>query len=180
MESLGNFLTVISPPERIKKDVRFFKDNFQQRYGYFKSFSSTAHVSIGVSHVPTEKVENFFNDVRDSISEIEPYDLQLQDFYYFRNGRVIYIDVAERNIFQKIVKKIKLTSALHGISEHCSYSDYPYMTIARNLSVPVFNRAQVDYFSKNYEESFTVSKLNVLKWNSSEGKYYPFTELSLW
>lgn len=174
-----SFLAVISPPNRIKNDVEYFKMDFRNRHGAFPSHLSKAHISLGTLEVPTTQVSQFFKDLQQSMDDLEPYPLKLNGFDYFRSSRTIFVDVVDKMDFTRLVKKIELVSALHSIRNHYKAINYPHMTIARNLSVPTFNEAQLEYFSKDYQEKFYVSEVDILRYQSPERGMEVFTTLYL-
>ena len=157
----------------------YFKEEFKNRFGYFESYFTTPSITVAYANLPEEKEQSFFEDLKNTISRIPGFELYFHDFDYFRNSRTIFIDVSDQKNFTTIVKSMRNVSSTYGLEKEFTSSSYPHMTIAKKLHISKFNKAQIEYFTRQYDEHFDVNQLEVLKLDQTSMKYDHYQTLEL-
>jgi len=145
-----DFLLIIAPPDRVLNQIKLLKKACAKHIGMFESMHSKGHISIGLYgdeiQTPRQKVfiiERFLNFVERDISQVEPIELKIKGFGYFKHGkdsRTIYaaIELNEETMawFDHLKTILKIKGKIT-----------PHITIAKSITADLFAKLW-PYFEK--------------------------------
>lgn len=158
------FLIVINLPDDINDYVKHLKDEFYEEFGYFPSRGSKSHITISKFPFVEKQPDAIFSFLLRSFQKISPFEININGFDRFPNGRVIYLSVEDSSElnklkapFNKIRGGFKPKNYFHVLGKN------PHITIARGVRPDIFAKAEKDYLSRAYASSFLVDKMNVLR-----------------
>jgi len=112
------------------------------------------------------KIDQVSLSLKEALEERPSFEITFEGIAAFRN-RQIYLKVSSNEFLTKIQRDIALWMKRHFNIFNANYRDYPYhphLTIAfRDLKKVYFDIAFQYYMDLNYEASFTVSEISMLK-----------------
>ena len=174
----GLYFIAIMPPDDIAQRVQAIKKEFVDTYNSSEAYGKPPHFTL---HPPFKAPEDIEEVVIPQLiffaKDQQPFQVELSGFNHFRND-VIYIDLAGPAPMQ----------ALHGdleeyLQNEMGFSDRgnknseftPHMTVAyRDLSPENFERAWQEFGSRNFNYSFEVGSIFLLKHDYQ--RWQPFYE----
>ena len=174
---LFGFLTVISPPEPIMSHINHLKQGFYEKYGHYNGRFSKPHITICNFPLLSQRIEKVFSSLKSGLSELSPFQIQLNGFKSFKNSNVIYIDIENSKQLMLFRKKLIYMNVDLRLGKRFFLFDNPHLTIAKNLPNDIFESAKIDFLSRSFQSQFIVDKLTVLRYDLDEEKYFHFCDL---
>lgn len=179
MNGLYGFLIVISPPEDVTSYVNELKSMFYKKYGSYEAMHSKPHITICNFPLLEERQEKVFSGLQNGLSQIDPFLLALKGFGSFPNSNVIYIDVEDSEELNSLREKFFRMNVELRIGKRLNLIDNYHLTIGKKLKPSVFESAKTEYLKRSYQNSFTVDKLKVLRFDFDARRYFEFGDLKL-
>lgn len=147
-----------------------------EKYNSKAALNSPPHITL---HMPfkwdEEKEERILNTLQELTISRQPFDLSLQNFGAFK-PRVIFIDVQSNPALEKLHEDLKKIMKISLNIFNADYKDkgfHPHLTLAfRDLKKANFVEAWKEFERKNYEASYTVDKIMLLKHNGKSWDIY--------
>lgn len=176
----GLYFIAIMPPDDIAQRVQGVKKEFVDTYNSSEAYGKPPHFTL---HPPFKAPEDIEEVVIPQLiffaEDQQPFQVELSGFNHFRND-VIYIDVADPEPMQALHADLEeyLQNEM-GFSERGSKNKEftPHMTVAnRDLTNQNFKRAWQEFSSRNFNYSFEVSSIFLLKHDYQ--RWQPFYEFN--
>lgn len=161
MTRYTDFLMLISPPEKVIKEIDRYKRASLRVIGEFESMHSKAHISITHQYrCRPYLVQHAIVQMEKRLSEMPPIELQINGFAAFQHGetaKTIYARLANNpqveNWFFQLKKQMKIQVK----------NFTPHITIAKKIPNTSFNRLWPHFEKCSYQDSFLVDRLTILK-----------------
>ncbi|MDM9631264.1 2'-5' RNA ligase family protein [Robiginitalea aurantiaca] len=160
------------PNSGIMNSVHALKTEIRDRFGAAHALKSPAHITL---QMPFHKLEaeepRLITCLREFASREMPFHVTLDGFDCFP-PRVLFVKIRDHLPLQELQARLKahLISELGFPSPSKKRVFHPHMTIAtRDLKEADFEQAWSEFNSRNFQDSFNVSSLFLLKHN---GKFW--------
>ncbi len=176
---LFGYLVIISPPEDVTRFVNELKAEFYSKYGPYEGKYSKPHITICNFRLLEQRQDKVLSTFQNGLSEIDPFMLKINGFGSFENSNVIYLKVEETGQLTPLKKKLFHIKKKLWFKKNFYLFGIPHLTIAKKLEPAVFEAAAMDYCSRSYQNSFTVDRLKVLRYDSAERKHFDLGDLKL-
>jgi 2'-5' RNA ligase len=164
MQTLNFFFLLVSPPQKVIKDVAFFKSLILEALGHrYRSLYSTAHLSLLQYYDPHN--ESLLYRFSEQLTRIKPFEISIDGFDKFEKNGTIYLKIVNDQTFSE------LSQLLLG------HTVTPHITIARGLNSTDFQKAWKLLKNLPYKFRFTCDCVTVLK--RLNNRWQPHTELPL-
>lgn len=182
------YLLVLSPDENTNNRIVRIKFAFKHCYGCSDAPYIKPHLTL-VNFCQFLSMETHIVKCLEKISRsIAPIPIELSGFGQYPM-HTIYAKLVDGSAVSKIVEviKLRLTSTLKGKNTvKPVYTTDPHLTIARRMLKPQFNPAWSDWGTKEFNSSFWVNGMLLLKRkinqhnlqpleNYQRVNYFPFT-----
>lgn len=169
------FIAVI-PPEPVLSDAAKWKQHFADTYHSKAALKSPPHITL---HMPfkwrEDREDRIFETVEKSLAGYQSFELALHGFGAFK-PRVIFIHIADNeplNIIHDSIKKHVKTELNIFNADHKDRGFNPHLTLAfRDLKKSMFFQAWKEFENKNYEATFLVDAVTLLKHNGKSWDSY--------
>jgi 2'-5' RNA ligase len=179
-KQIYEFLIVINLPDGINEYVEGLKDEFNEKFGFFPSRGSQPHITISKFPLLDKQPDAIISFLKRSFQGVSPFKIDLNGFDSFPSSKVIYLNVEDSPELDK------LKAPFNYIREDFKPKKYfhvlknkPHITIARGLQPDIFDEAIGGYTSRQYENSFIVDKLKMLRReNYGGGKYSKYEQVT--
>lgn len=158
-DELSQFLVLIPVPETLSKEVMKLKKAFRLKYGTFSSEYSKPHITVCSFLLLNYRTDDAFSLFRQRIEHVPQFELQVNDFDFFDESKVIYAKVNASDTFDFITSELNRSRQELRIRKNYTASITPHITIAKGLDKSIFEQAKKEYLSKSLQASFTVSQL---------------------
>lgn len=170
------YFIAIIPPEPIYSQINNLKAHLATQYNTKAALKSPPHLTL---HMPfrwdEDKEERIFNTLENLTNSRHAFDLSLKGFGAFK-PRVIYIDMVKPPALEALhddLKKIMKISLNIFNAEYKDRGFNPHLTLAfRDLRKAAFFEAWNELERKDFEASFTVDKIMLLKHNGKSWDIY--------
>ena len=161
------YYIAIIAPEAIDEQVKSWKLYLRDHFGCIVALKSPAHLTlISPFWMNTELQQALQNSMQEFSSSQHGFTLQLKNFDSFK-PRVIFVQVMQSdNLLQlkNILEKHLLAHSQFPIKEARAF--HPHITLAnRDLQKKDFGTAWEHFNKKNYETSFLVEGITLMKHN---------------
>ncbi|MEN0055632.1 MAG: hypothetical protein AAGC65_18285 [Mucilaginibacter sp.] len=161
-----DYLTIISPPERVNDKIRLFKRACGNSIGKFPGMYAKAHISFDIIRDSIDKhsktpltLKPFYELVDFKIRTIPAHELKINGFDFFCHGpnfRTIYaaLEMNEdtENWFRTVKQALRINRKLK-----------PHITITRKISTEFFNVLWPYFQNTEYQDSFEAESLLILE-----------------
>jgi 2'-5' RNA ligase len=163
------YFIAIIPPQPVFDEAWQLKNYFKDHYQSKASLNSPPHITL---HMPfewrVEKEEYLISKLQEFASEHDGGVLQLLNFNAFP-PRVIYVDVVKADWLERIQKELHRFCKRELNLFNANYKEHafhPHLTLAfRDLRKQNFLRAWEEFSNREYQVSFLVSEIALLKHN---------------
>lgn len=160
------FLAIV-PPEPTFSEAHQFKNHFKEKYASKASLNSPPHITLHMPFLWKEKKETFLLEKLKDFSLTQlPFELHLKNFNAFP-PRVIYMDVMANEslfLFQKTLERFCKREFQLFNANRLDQAYHPHLTLAfRDLKKEQFALAWDEFKAKQYDQSFAVKEIAVLK-----------------
>lgn len=158
----AEYMPILSPPNEVNEEVKYFKSVCADRIGDFKSSHSKAHITIPFEE-NRQKVfvaEPAIERMEKRLNTMAPITLHINGFDIFPNhvsGNTIYaafdIDNRTKNWFRLLLKEMQLSKRTLT----------PHLTIARGLSDDQLKQVWPYFMKQKFNAKFEVTEMLMLK-----------------
>ena len=161
------YFIAIVPPSPIYEEALQQKEYFKEKYNSKASLNSPPHITL---HMPFKWAEKKEDDLIDELQQFAnsyaAFRINLNGFSSFP-PRVIFINVEstlelenlQRDLHRYVKRKLNLFNA-----NYKELPFHPHLTLAfRDLKKPNYQKAWEEFVDKNYQASFFVNKITLLK-----------------
>jgi|ERR1700754_183126 len=184
-----DYLTIISPPDRVDNKIRLFKRACGNSIGKFPGMYAKAHISFDIIRDNIDQyskkplaLKSFYELLDFKIRTIPSHQLKINGFNFFCHGpglRTIYaaIDMDEEteNWFNTVKQALRINKKLK-----------PHITVTRSIPIEFFNILWPYFQNTEYIDTFEADSLLILEKESGnpfdhyrEYKKLPFGKKSL-
>jgi 2'-5' RNA ligase len=166
------YFIAIIPPQPVYDEVWKFKNYCKDQYHSKASLNSPPHITL---HMPFRWKEEKEDILRKKLSTFglscAAGGIQLLNFGAFP-PRVIYIDVVKNYWLENIQQELRQFCKRELNLFNANYKEHPFhphLTIAfRDLKKPQFFKAWEEFKGKEFQASFSVSEITLLKHDQKE------------
>lgn len=176
MKDYSDYMLLLSPSDSVNEQVRQHKLNAALIIGDYESIHSKAHISIET--YPRKKpflTEPILLELGKQLKMVCPFTFSIAGFDIFHHGNNY------RTIYAKISSTPASTTWFKQLKRHLKVNRFmvPHITIARNITIAQFNLLWPHYKNIEWNESFTVNGLTILKRETSApfAQWQPFAVL---
>ncbi|MGN6439505.1 MAG: 2'-5' RNA ligase family protein [Agriterribacter sp.] len=169
--SLFEYLLIASPGREIYERVMEIKRAFAGKYNQPLAAKTKPHITVS-NFVAMDRMEDtLIRWMQRAVAEQECFVVQLNNYSGFP-GRAIFLRVQNPDPFRELAQRLKAIASY--IKEyHCpppKFVNHPHMTIAKNLSPELFEKAIWEFSQKEFAATFGVKELLLLR--KQYGHYY--------
>lgn len=174
------YFIALLPPEEIREDVRQLKLEMKKRFDASHALKAPAHITL---QMPFRREEDFERTI---INSLQAFGVNQSTFTVNLNGfnvfppHVLFIKIKEHQPIQNLHSNLNvvLTNSLNFTKDKIKQQLHPHMTIAtRDLHKAAFHAAWDEFKEREFEASFKVSSLYLLKHNGKcwdQFREFPF------
>lgn len=116
-DELSQFLVLIPVPETLSKEVMKLKKAFGLKYGTFSSEHSKPHITVCSFLLLNYRTDDAFSLFRQRIEHVPEFELQVNDFDFFDDSKVIYAKVEASDTFDFITSELNRNGQPHEQAE---------------------------------------------------------------
>ena len=159
------YLLVANPGEEVFKKVMAEKEIFSLCYKVNIARKTLPHITVANFLAKESMEETLIKWANKIISNQYTFDVMLNNFSGFSTSHTIYARVQNHEPFKQLAVSLKTIDEYvrsNGFPR-AILSHHPHVTIARRLEPAVYEKALKDYSKKEFNESFTVNELILLK-----------------
>lgn len=161
--SVNEYLIVLSPKEEIKEKVKFLKNEIHSLINLpnDKRFA-TAHITLFELLNPKIAEEDLIQWLKEGVSKVEPFDVQLSDFSVFMHGensRTLYFKVLNHEPIKQLYALLR-SKARFKISKKTLT---PHLTIVKSILVKELDTIFDSKINLHYQNEFESKSLLILK-----------------
>lgn len=165
------YIAVLCSPE-IDNKIQAHKVWMRERFGCTVALKSAAHITlIPPFWLANEQEPLLIETLHTFVTSIQPFTVHLKHFGHFGN-KVIFAAVEENHLLGSLRKATENHFAVpfHNSIQPDDRPFHPHVTIAnRDIKPGDFNKAWAHFEKQNFDETFTASKISLLK--LSPGKW---------
>lgn len=165
---MQHWFLAILPDEKTSNEIVSFQEELAHSYGFKHALNTPPHITI----IPPffcdfDVVDQFVRQIPllDLLGEQGSFEIKLDGFQAF-HPRVIFVDVEQNSTLMNAAKQLKQLFSMHRIKANKGEKHFftPHITIAnRDLTNKTFKLVYNDFISREYEASFEVSSIFLLK-----------------
>lgn len=161
------FIAIVPGPD-LREKVKKLKEEMKLNYKAGHALKSPAHITLQMPFKREAKAEaEMSKELKSFAAQQKPFQVDLSGFGAFR-PRVMFIKVVEPEPIIKLHAGLRglLSDKLDFSKEELMQTVQPHMTIAtRDLEKEMFFNAWPHFENRDFEDSFRVSSLFLLKHN---------------
>lgn len=164
VQQLHEYLLVAHPDAAVQEKLVEEKRWFTTQYKETVAVKTKPHITVANFLAKEEMESTIIRWMHRIISNQNRFTVTLDRFSGFK-PHTIYLRVQNHTPFQQLAKELKVVDQYvrgYGCPE-MHLSNHPHLTIARRLPETVYHRAEADYAQKNFQASFEVSELVLLR-----------------
>lgn len=160
------YFIALIPSEKIKFEIRSFKEEIKEKYGVKHALKLPAHITLQKPFKMVDAREQELITVLKNFSEgFEPFGVEISGFGRF-DQRAVFVEVQTKEsvkglfelLQQVVLPFVGLKDRQNGI--------HPHLTVAtRDLNRDNFVKVWQDLKERKYAASFEASGLHLLKHN---------------
>ncbi len=164
VQQLYEYLLVAHPDDTVYAKVMEEKKRFSQRYHAAIAEKTKPHITVANFLAKEEMEATLMRWMHRIIQQQKSFPVTLNRFSGFK-PHTIYLRVQDHLPFQQMAKELQVVDQYvrgNGCPE-MRLITRPHVTIARRLSAEVYYRAEQEYVQKDFEASFCVNELVLLR-----------------
>ncbi|HEY3250270.1 MAG TPA: 2'-5' RNA ligase family protein [Ignavibacteria bacterium] len=157
------YLVLISPTRQVREAVKKVKDLFAEKFKATHPLESVAHISV-MNIIMDKNNENKLKEIlKNFCKDQEVFNIFLSGYDGFR-PHTIFIKVIEEKAITALHRRLKeaITPRLNLETWQIGTYSNPHMTVARNLTEDIYNKAIGEYRGRKFEQSFAADNLTLL------------------
>jgi 2'-5' RNA ligase len=179
MPHLFEYLLVVSPSAEVFKSVMEIKQSFSGKYNQSIAIKTKPHITVA-NFLAMERMEDtLIRWMQRAVAELESFVTQLNNYSGFP-GHTIFLRVQNPDPFRELIARLKVIASY--IKEYdCpspKFIQHPHMSIARSLSVEVYEKAIREYAHEEFEATFPVQQLLLLR-KQHGNKYEKYAQVAV-
>jgi 2'-5' RNA ligase len=177
---LWEYMLVANPDEIVKQKIKEEKQSFYNEYKTEIAIKTEPHITIANFLAKEMMEETLCRWTQRICDHQQSFTVALNNYSGFPS-HAIYIRVQNPQPFKQLANSLKTLETFIQ-DNHCpplQLVNKPHMTIARQLSEDVYNKAIISYAQKTFHELFTLNKLVLLKRSSRYKKWEHVTVFTL-
>ena len=161
---MWEYLLVANPDEAINEKVKAEKESFYNQFHEKIAVKTKPHITVA-NFMAMENMEHtVVNWLQRICGQQQSFPVMLNNYSGFP-PHTIYLRVQYPQAFQRLAKQLKVIDN-YVRSYDCPPAKLvsnPHLTIARRLSPEVYEKAMYDYAAKDFNGSFMVKELILLR-----------------
>lgn len=170
-----SYLMVFEASRETEFQLAAFKKLFVDSFGEARfTKNSKPHLSLFSFQLSDEIKDSFFNQLQSLVWNEKSFQIKLQNFDLFEAGnlKTIYAKVTDFDELKSIHDKIRtLMLNFKGIKKSDARKlSQPHFTIAQTSNITQFENAWKYFKDLEFEQTFEVSRILVLKYNEGYSK----------
>ena len=148
-------LTLLNFSGEINNDIIGFKKLAFNKIGYFQSYNSSPHISLGLSKTTSKNLDIEIEKFRKRLRKKEKFEILLKGFDFFENSKntTIYLRIANPTPLNEIF------SMLYPLEKDFN----PHITIAKAVPHNIAAILWPLFKNKAYEQKFICDQVRLLK-----------------
>jgi DNA polymerase-4 len=154
------YLLVLSPPSNVWNEVVKIKKDFSSQYCFPKAEKLKPHITLANFRIEEDREELIIDAINELCLNQPPFEVRLRNYNFFPY-HTLYINVEKKSFIIDFVKTLKKKLSLPGSRARFSFN--PHLTIARGLTQEIFLKAKQHYEGKEFEASFIINSIVLLK-----------------
>lgn len=160
------YFIALIPPEKIKQEIKSFKEEIKERYGVKHALKLPAHITLQKPFKMDDEREKDLLEALKGFSEgFEPFDIELSGFGKF-DQRAVFVDVQTKDPVNQLFKQLQKVVLPFVGDKDRQNNIHPHLTVAtRDLDRKSFVKVWQDFMDRDYTASFKAKGLNLLKHN---------------
>ncbi len=158
------YILVMQPGEEVKEKILLEKEDFYRQYGTKPAININPHITIA-NFLAKEAMETTLNRWINKICNYhQKFELSLNNYSGFPPD-TIYLRIQDPSPVYSLIQQLKTLDDFIRSSDcpPLKASPKPHLTIARKLSMEIYDKAIRAYSQKDFHESFIVEELVLLK-----------------
>lgn len=169
------YFIALIPHEMLREEIKQLKEEMKERFNAKHALKSPAHITLQMPFKWKEEEENrLISSLEKFATGQSSFTATLNGFGHFSN-RVIYVNVEKPKPIISLHAQLKgiLVNELSFQKHEITADIHPHMTIAtRDLSKPAFREAWPEFQQREFQGSFLVKSLFLLKHNGKHWDVY--------
>lgn len=165
-------LIVVNPENPVCQEIKEIKKEFKLRHRDYGGSGSKAHITLNREFLDGKELKKLITSLRESLSVYYTFDLHLNDYSFFFESNIFFIDVAESktlvNLQQLVTANLKV---IKPVFRSKPYRFLPHMTIGRSLHHNQFREAYYEFERKLFSKTFRVRDIAVLYRQVGDSNY---------
>lgn len=158
------YMLVLHPGAAVNEKVLLEKEDFQRQYGAKIAIKTNPHITIA-NFLAKEAMEATLNRWINKIcNHHQNFELSLNNYSGFPPD-TIYLRIQDPSPVYSLIHQLKTLDDFICSSDcpPLKASSKPHLTIAKKLSMEIYDKAIREYSQKDFHESFLVEELVLLK-----------------
>ncbi|MEO5999728.1 MAG: 2'-5' RNA ligase family protein [Chitinophagaceae bacterium] len=158
------YMLVLHPSETINEKLLVEKQEFYRQYGEKIAIKNKPYITVA-NFLAKEAMEDTLSRWLQNICNMQPsFELTLNNYSGFP-PHTIYVRIQDAAPLHSLTHQLKILDDFIRSSDcpPLQTKSKPHITIARQLSMEVFDKALKEYSQKDFHESFMVKEMVLLK-----------------
>ncbi len=158
------YILVMHPGEQVNEKILLEKQNFYRQYGEKNAIKPKQHITLA-NFLAKEAMEPTLSRwINNICSQHKSFELTLNNYSGFP-PHTIYLRIQDPSPVYGLIHQLKILDDFIRSSDcpPLKVSPKPHLTIARRLSMEIYDKAIKEYSQKDFHESFLVKELVLLK-----------------
>jgi len=168
--STALYFVALVPPTTIREEVTAFKAYAAKHFGSQHALHSPPHITlIPPFRWPKDQYLPLATALSHFKFQTADLSIDLLNFSSFP-PRVIFVDVTQSTLLRDLQAQLEQHFSQHlNIQPKGPFGFHPHMTVAfRDLTAAVFPEAWAHFSTQNYQRSFSVEHLSLLRHNGKK------------
>lgn len=176
---LCEFLVVFQPPKIILDQVQIYKEEFDQLFGSFNSRVSATNVAVCDFLLFEHRTWDVYSLFRQRLESLPPFSVEISGFDTFSANNSIHLHIEVNEYYQSLLNELDITRKMMYLRKNYFQRNNPHITVARDIPDEVFPDAASVFLHRNFQSSFKIEQLQVLKFDLISRKYKHYGYLPL-
>lgn len=163
-QGLFEYLLIVSPGKEVYDKVMEEKQYFSRSYDQAIATKTKPHITVSTFWAWESMEDTFIRRLQYLVKEERSFYVTLNNYSGFPS-HTVFIRIQDPAPFKKLTLCLKAI-APYIKEQSCPparFMQYPHISIARRLPAAVYENAIKDYSEKDFNASFTVTELVLLR-----------------
>ena len=157
------YVLVLNPPQRIKKEVNAIKDYLQKQHELTEGKKSQTDVTLIHFRLNPKQEEKLVSDIEEISAMQSPVEVKLKNFSHF-GTQTIYLDIVHAAAITDLIKSLHAKLNLHRSQAFFAYK--PHITVAEGLLSEKFKKVFAALEHREFSTSFIADGMMLMKRDS--------------